>query len=519
VLYLLMALNYVKDTHINQNDYGLEELERGDGPDDLDDLDDDDDLLGNIIGCRARRRVGRCSRCDDDDAGENDDDDDDAGENDDDDDDAGENDDDDGVNRRRRRLDDDDDDDDDGVNRRRRRLDDDDDDDDDHDDDADTLGGRIIGSRDGGSSHGSNDDDDDDDHDGVNRRHAATDDDDDDDVNRRHAAADDDDDDDRDGVNRWRVAGGLYRVAADDDDDDHNGVNRWRVAGGLYRVACGLYRVACSGAPIGPLRIVGPPFNKTQLSTSRGARRPGPRGGGAIVGTTRALGNRLTLLMTALGNFLVFPLILPSLLDDHLALGDIFTTTSLRRPGPRGGGAIVGTTRALGNRLTLLMTALGNFLVFPLILPSLLDDRLALGDIFTTTSLRRLGPRGGGGIGGTTRAFGNIQALLMAALGNFLVFPLTLPSLLDDHLALGDIFTTTSLRGLNNNLAVFGASIRSSKLVNFLPTCSGECRTSSTKTLGCIPSSRPSPSPSNNASVFGRLTLSELTDIIYYMVI
>jgi hypothetical protein len=165
------------------------------------------------------------------------------------------------------------------------------------------------------------------------------------------------------------------------------------------------------------------------------------------------------------------------------------------------------------------MTALGNFLVFPLILPSLLDDHLALGDIFTTTSLRRLGPRGGGGIGGTTRAFGNIQALLMAALGNFLVFPLTLPSLLDDHLALGDIFTTTSLRGLNNNLAVFGASIRSSKLVNFLPTCSGECRTSSTKTLGCIPSSRPSPSPSNNASVFGRLTLSELTDIIYYMVI
>ena len=417
MLYLLMALNYVKDTHINQNDYGLEELERGDGPDDL---DDDDDLLGNIISCRARRRVGRCRRRDDDDAGENDDDD--AGENDDDDDDAGENDDDDGVNRRRRRLD--------GVMK----------DDDDHDDDVDTLGGRIIGSRDGGSSHGSNDDDDDDDHDGVNRR---------------HAAADDDDDDDRDGVNRWRVAGGLYRVAADDDDDDHNGVNRWRVACGLYRVACGLYRVACSGAPIGPLRIVGPPFNKTQLSTSRGARRPGPRGGGAIVGTTRALGNRLTLLMTALGNFLVFPLILPSL------LGDIFTTTSLRRPGPRGGGCI----------------------------------------------------------GGTTRAFGNIQALLMAALGNFLVFPLTLPSLLDDHLALGDIFTTTSLRGLTNNLAVFGASIRSSDLVNFLPTCSGECRTSSTKTLGCIPSSRPSPSPSNNASVFGRLTLSELTDIIYYMVI
>ena len=36
-----MALNYVKDTHINQNDYGREELERGDGPDDLDDLDDD----------------------------------------------------------------------------------------------------------------------------------------------------------------------------------------------------------------------------------------------------------------------------------------------------------------------------------------------------------------------------------------------------------------------------------------------------------------------------------------------
>jgi len=155
-----------------------------------------------------------------------------------------------------------------------------------------------------------------------------------------------------------------------------------------------LYRVACSGATIGPLRIVGPPFNKTQLSTSRGARRPGPRGGGGIVGTTRALGNRLTLLITALGNFLV-PLILPSLLDDHLALGDIFTTTSLRRPGPRGGGCIGGTTRALGNRLTLLMTALGNFLVFPLILPSLLDDHLALGDIFTTTSLRRLGPRGG----------------------------------------------------------------------------------------------------------------------------
>jgi hypothetical protein len=430
VLYLLMALNYVKDTHINQNDYGLEELERGDGPDDLDDLDDDDDLLGNIIGCRARRRVGRCSRCDDDDAGENDDDDDDAGENDDDDDDAGdndddgagENDDDGGVNRRRRRLDgvmkDDDDHDDDDVGRIIGSSDD----DDDRDDDADTLGGRIIGSRDGGSSHGSNDDDDDDDHDGVNRRRVAVD---------------------------------------DDDDDDRDGVNRWRVAGGLYRVACGLYRVACSGAPIGPLRIVGPPFNKTQLSTSRGARRPGPRGGGAIVGTTRALGNRLTLLMTALGNFLVFPLILPSLLDDHLALGDIFTTTSLRRPGPRGGG----------------------------------------------------------GIGGTTRAFGNIQALLMAALGNFLVFPLTLPSLLDDHLALGDIFTTTSLRGLTNNLAVFGASIPSSEVVNFLPTCSGECRTSSTKTLGCIPSSLPSPSPSNNASVFGRLTLSELTDIIYYMVI
>ena len=102
----------------------------------------------------------------------------------------------------------------------------------------------------------------------------------------------------------------------------------------------------------------------------------------------------------------------------------------------------------------------------------------------------------------------------MAALGNFLVFPLILPSLLDDQLALGDIFTTTSLRGLTNNLAVFGASIRSSELVNFLPTCSRECCTSSTKTLGCAPSS---PSPSNNASVFGRLTLSELADIIYYM--
>ena len=91
----------------------------------------------------------------------------------------------------------------------------------------------------------------------------------------------------------------------------------------------------------------------------------------------------------------------------------------------------------------------------------------------------------------------------MAALGNFLVFLFILPSLLDDQLALGDIFTTTSLRGLTNNLAVFGASIRS-----------GECCTSSTKTLGCAPSS---PSPSNNASVFGRLTLSELADIIYYM--
>ena len=321
MLYLLMALNYVKDTHINQNDYGREELERGDGPDDLDDLDDDDDLLGNITGCRARRRVGRRRRCDDDDAGENDDDDDDddAGEND-----TGENDDD--VNRRHRRLDDDDDDD--GVNRRHRRPDDDDDDDDDRDDDADTLGGRIIGSRDGGSSHGSNDEDDDD---GVNRRRCRPD--------------DDDDDDDHDGEYAAAALGGLYRVAADDDDDDdHDGVNRRRVAGGLYRVACGLYRVACglyrvacSGAPIGPLRIVGPPFNKTQLSTSRGARRPGPRGGGGIVGRTRALGNRLTLLMTALGNFLVFPLTLPSLLDDHLALGDIFTTTSLRRLGPRGG--------------------------------------------------------------------------------------------------------------------------------------------------------------------------------------
>jgi len=56
-----MARNYVKDTHINLNDYGLEELDRGDGPDDLDDLDDDD-LLGNITDCRARRRVrGRMS--------------------------------------------------------------------------------------------------------------------------------------------------------------------------------------------------------------------------------------------------------------------------------------------------------------------------------------------------------------------------------------------------------------------------------------------------------------------------
>lgn len=56
-----MARNYVKDTHIDQSDYGLEELERGDGPDDLDVLDDldDDDLLGNITGCRARRRPRR----------------------------------------------------------------------------------------------------------------------------------------------------------------------------------------------------------------------------------------------------------------------------------------------------------------------------------------------------------------------------------------------------------------------------------------------------------------------------
>ena len=362
-----MARNYVKDTHINQNDYGLEELERGDGPDDL---DDDDDLLGNNTGCRARRRrVGRRRRCDDDDAGENDDDDDDTlggriiGSRD-----GGSSpcpDDD----------DDDHDDDDDGVNRRRRRPDDDDDDD-------DTLGGRIIGSRDGGSSHGSNDEDDDD---GVNRRRCRPD--------------DDDDDDDHNGVNRWRVAGGLYCVAG--------GLYRvagglYRVAGGLYRVAGGLYRVACSGAPIGPLRIVGPPFNKTQLSTSRGARRPRPLGGGGIVGTTRALGNLLTLLITALGNFLVFPFILPSLLDDHLALGDIFTTTSLRRLGPRGGGCIGGTTRAFGNIHALLMTALGNFLVFPLTLPSLLDDQLALEGIFTTTSLRRLGPRGGRGIIGTT---------------------------------------------------------------------------------------------------------------------
>jgi hypothetical protein len=174
----------------------------------------------------------------------------------------------------------------------------------------------------------------------------------------------------------------------------------------------------------------------------------------------------------------------------------------------------VGTNREAGKRLTLLITALGNFLVFPLTLPSLLDDHLALGDIFTTTSLRRPGPRGGGCIGGTTRAFGNIQALLMTALGNFLVFLFILPSLLDDQLALGGIFTTTSLRGLTNNLAVFGASIRSSELVNLLPTCAGECCTSSTRTLGCAPSS---PSPSNNASVFRRLTLSELADIIYYM--
>ena len=203
-----MARNCVKDTHIDQSDYGLEELDRGDGPDDLDDLDDDD-LLGNITGCRARRR----------------------------------------------RRGDDDDDHDDGVNCR-----------------------PIIGLY-------------------------------------------------RIALGLYRIALGLYRVA----------LGLYRVALGLYRVALGLYRVACSGAPIGPLRIVGPPFNKTQLSTSRGARRPGPRGGGGIVGTTRALGNRLTLLMTALGNFLVFPLILPSLLDDHLALGDIFTTTSLRRLGPRGG--------------------------------------------------------------------------------------------------------------------------------------------------------------------------------------